>query len=243
MKKVGIISQARMTSTRLPGKVLKEINGNSLLKYHTDRVLQSGYPLYIATTVNTTDNPIVDFCEKAEIPYYRGSEDHVLSRYYECAKENELDVIVRVTSDCPLIDGEQIKEGLDFYLAQDNEWLYLSSGLSKTFPRGFDFEIFSFYLLEQAFENATTEPEVEHVTPYMYLDRDARIEKVAYKYHQDKGTYRITVDTPEDFELVQQLIVHYNAHLQGVNGIVDILDKDEKLVAINAHIEQKKLGE
>lgn len=243
MKKVGIISQARMTSTRLPGKVLKEINGVSLLKYHIDRTLQSSYPLYIATTTNETDNPIVALCEEEAIPYYRGSEDHVLSRYYECAQENELDVIVRVTSDCPLIDGHYIKKGLELYLAQNNEWLYLSSGLSNTFPRGFDFEIFSFHLLKQAFNNATTKPEIEHVTPYIYLDRDPRIVKAGFQYHQDKSSYRVTVDTTEDFELIKRLIEGHQAHTLGVDKIVAILDEEEELVAINAHIEQKKLRE
>lgn len=242
MKKVGIISQARMTSTRLPGKVLKEVNGLPLLKYHIDRLKESGYSLYIATTINQTDDSIVAFCENENIPFYRGSENHVLSRYYECAKEHQLDVIVRVTSDCPLIDGKELKHGVETFLEEDNEWLYLSNSLSQTYPRGFDFEVFSFQGLEQAFEQATTEAEIEHVTPYLYLDKDARIKKMGYAYHQNKSHYRITVDTPEDFELIRRLVVEHQAQHLNVDGIVAILDAHENLVAINAHIEQKKLG-
>src|ERR1017187_8832445 len=105
VKRIGIISQARMTSTRLPGKILLEAKGKPMLSYHIDRLKRSGLPIYIATTINKTDEPVVQFAKTHTIPFYRGSEDHVLSRYYECALENKLDVIIRVTSDCPLIDG------------------------------------------------------------------------------------------------------------------------------------------
>jgi spore coat polysaccharide biosynthesis protein SpsF len=243
MKKIGIISQARMTSTRLPGKVLKEANGLPLLKYHVDRVQESGYPLYIATTTNQTDDPIVAFCENEHISFYRGSESHVLSRYYECAKEHQLDVIVRVTSDCPLIDGKELQRGVEAFLEQDNPWLYLSNSLERTYPRGFDFEIFSFQGLEQAFEKATTAAEIEHVTPYLYLGKDSKVVKQAFRYVEDKSAYRVTVDTPADFELVRRLIEDFDAHLLDVKGIVDVLDNQADLVAINVNIEQKKLGE
>lgn len=242
MKKIGIISQARMTSTRLPGKVLKEVDGLPLLKYHVDRLKESGYPLFIATTTNQTDDPIVAFCEQENIAFYRGSEAHVLSRYYECAKEYGLDVIVRVTSDCPLIDGVQVRKGVERYLAEEDENVYLSNGMSSTFPRGFDFEVFSFHLLEKAFENASLPVEIEHVTPYLYLNKASKVKKIGYLYHQNKSNYRVTVDTAEDFELIRRLIVEHQAPLLNVDELVAILDSQEELVAINAHIEQKKLG-
>ena len=142
MMKTGIISQARMTSTRLPEKVLKLIGGNPMLKYHTDRLKESGMPVFIATTVNKTDDPIVAFCQEENIPFYRGSENNVLSRYYECAKENKLDVIVRVTSDCPLVDGELIRKAWEDYKDSFKKYSYISNGVNRTYPRGFDFEIF-----------------------------------------------------------------------------------------------------
>jgi spore coat polysaccharide biosynthesis protein SpsF len=232
-----------MTSTRLPGKVLKKVAGTALLKYHATRVLQSGFPLYIATTTNATDDPIVAFCEAENLPYYRGAEAHVLSRYYECAQQHNLDIIVRVTSDCPLIDGAYIKKSVDYYLDQEQDWLYLSNSLSKTFPRGFDFEVFSFEMLEEAYRQANTPAEIEHVTPYFYLDKATKIEKQAFAYHQARSQYRITVDTQEDFKLIQQLIEEHDAHLKGIDEIVQLLDEHPALVAINAHIEQKKLEE
>lgn len=239
--KVGIISQARMTSTRLPGKVLKEVNGIPLFKHHADRVLESGYALFVATTINATDDLIVAFCEQENIPFYRGDEAHVLSRFYECAKEYELDCIVRVTSDCPLIDGAEIKRGVDYYLQQKNPYLYLSNSLSNTIPRGFDFEIFSFELLKMAFENANSQQEIEHVTPYLYLGKDPKITKEGFAYHQKKNQYRVTLDTIEDFELIKNLIETHDASNLNIDGIVKVLDENPLLVAINAHIEQKKL--
>ena len=101
---IGIITQARMTSTRLPGKVLRQINGRSLLDYHIERLKLTGFEIIIATTANETDNPIIEFCNKSNIKSSRGSEHNVLSRFYTAAVENNLDIIVRVTSDCPLID-------------------------------------------------------------------------------------------------------------------------------------------
>ncbi len=239
--KVGIISQARMTSTRLPGKVLLKVNDIPLLKYHADRVLQSGFPLYIATTVNATDDPIVDFCEQEGIPYFRGDEEHVLSRYYLCAKENKLDIIVRITSDCPLIDGHLIKKTLEQHLASFSVYDYISNCIERTFPRGFDFEIFSFKYIEEAYHQASLAMDIEHVTPYIHQNRNGKTQFLHVVLEASKNQYRITVDTADDFELVKQLIENYHADKMSANEIIALLDKHPKLATINAHIEQKKL--
>ncbi len=239
---VGIISQARMNSTRLPGKVLKAVNNIPLLKFHTDRVKTCGYPLFIATSTNHADDPIVDFCEHEGILYYRGSENHVLNRYYSCAQMYNLDVIVRVTSDCPLIDGQHVKDGIEYYLSQNNLNLYISNGLSGTIPRGFDFEIFSFELLELAYLNAKTPAEIEHVTPYLYLGDRHGIIKEKFAYKKNKSEYRVTLDTIEDFNLIERLIKNHCAQNLSIDDIVKILDEHPELVDINAHIEQKKLN-
>lgn len=239
--KIGIISQARMTSTRLPGKVLKEINGIPLLKYHIDRAMQSGYQLYIATTTNATDEPIVDFCKKENIPYYRGSENHVLSRYYGCAREHELDIIIRITSDCPLIDGALIKKALEKQKNAFGTYDYISNCIKRSYPRGFDFEIFSFEYLQEAYETATLPSDIEHVTPYIHQNRSNQTNFQHIVHSSDKSQYRITVDTPEDFELIEKLIKDHQAQNLPFNKIINILDEHPELVAINAHIEQKKL--
>jgi spore coat polysaccharide biosynthesis protein SpsF len=241
--KVGIISQARMTSTRLPGKVLKEIAGKPVLEYHTKRLQQTGYPVFIATTTNISDDPIIDFCQKHNLPFYRGDEQNVLSRYYYCARENELDVIVRVTSDCPLIVPELVKNGIETYLKSNDPYLYLSNAIERTFPRGFDFEIFSFALLERAFKKATRPEDLEHVTPFIHQNRTGDIKFIHVKNPEDKSGYRITLDTPEDFELLRILIEEHHADKLSAQEIITVLDAHPELVAINAQIEQKKLTE
>lgn len=238
---VGIVSQARMTSTRLPGKVLLPIAGQPVLEYHFERLKQSGYPVLLATTVNATDAPLVQFAQQHQIPVYRGDEQNVLSRFYEMAKAQQLDVIVRVTSDCPLIDGILIGQAIDGYLQQQDPRLYLSNCLERTFPRGFDFEIFSFELLEEAYRNARQPAEQEHVTPYINQNKSGRVHFQHITQTPDTSSYRITLDTPEDFELIRILIEDYQAHLLPAAGICRLLDAHPELVQINAQVEQKKL--
>ena len=240
MKKIGIISQARMTSTRLPGKVFMTVNDIPLLKYHSDRVRQSGYPFFIATTVNATDDPIVAFAEKEGIPYFRGDEMNVLSRYYGCAKEHNLDIVVRVTSDCPLIDGFLIKKILDEELYDFTEKTYLSNGLEKSYPLGLSFEVVSFPYLEEAYQNATLALDLEHVTPYINRNRSGETVYKHFKHYEDKSKYRITVDTPDDFTLIKVLIEDFQADKLSYQEIIEVMDANPELEKINAHIEQKK---
>jgi spore coat polysaccharide biosynthesis protein SpsF len=239
--KVGIVSQARMTSTRLPGKVLKQIQGHSLLEYHLNRLAWSGLPVIVATTVNKTDDPIVEFCEKKAIPTFRGNENDVLSRYYGAAEKFNLDVLVRVTSDCPLIDGKLIRQAVDQYQALGNRWMYMSNCLERTYPRGFDFEVFTFEMLKSAFERATTVPQREHVTPYFYQKIDSRTELKSLTRGSNLSQFRLTVDEPDDFKLMEKLIVDHGCALKTEAEIGEILQKHPELGQINAHIEQKKL--
>ncbi len=239
-KKTGIITQARMTSTRLPGKILMQAKGKSMLEYHVERLSWSGLPVYIATTTNQTDDVVVEFARKHGIMFCRGSEENVLGRYYECAKKNELDVIIRVTSDCPLIDGNIIKQGLDKYLEIDDGNLYLSNSIERTFPRGLDYEIFSFGLLEDAFNNADKEQELEHVTPYIRANRSGNVTLLNIVNNENYGNFRITLDTVEDYELIRKLIEEYDADKMGFKEVTDILIKHPELAEINSHVEQKK---
>lgn len=232
-----------MTSTRLPGKILIPVGGKTMLQHHTDRLLQAGLPVYIATTTNQTDDPVATFAANAAITCYRGDEHNVLSRFYGCAKENKLDVVIRVTSDCPLIDGDIIADAVQRYLAQHNDQLYLSNALKRTYPRGFDFEIFSFKLLEEAYQNAFRPEELEHVTPYINQNKSGKVSFDHYVRSSDASAYRVTLDTPEDLELIRQLIENYQASQLNAEQIINLLQAHPELVLINAHIEQKKLGQ
>jgi spore coat polysaccharide biosynthesis protein SpsF len=237
---VGIISQARMTSTRLPGKVLLPINQRPVLQYHLDRLKQSGYPIFLAITNNATDDPLAAFGREHQVPVYRGDEQHVLRRYYEAARAFNLDVIVRVTSDCPLIDGGLLRQGIQEYVESKDSGLYLSNCLLRTFPRGLDFEIFSFALLQEAFHQATTAGELEHVTPYINQNKSGHVRFRHLTQAEDKSQYRVTLDTPEDFDLIRILIADYQAHQLTAREIGQLLDAHPELVRINAMVEQKK---
>ena len=241
LKKVALVSQVRMTSTRLPGKVLKEIQGLSLLDYHYQRLQKSGLPLIIATTVNVQDDAVENWCLKNQIPCVRGSENNVLSRYYEAAKKHELDVIIRVTSDCPLIDGDIIAEGLKQYLKSNSDQAYASNVLDRTYPRGFDFEIFSMNQLTEAFKKATDPGDLEHVTPYIHKNRNGRTQFIHIKDTNNFSDWRITVDTPDDFELVRQLIEIHQVHKLNYSEFCEVLKNHPELKSINQHIEQKKV--
>lgn len=230
-----------MTSTRLPGKVLQKINDRSLLDYHIDRLKRTGFQIIIATTTNKTDDPIIEFCEENNVKSSRGSEDNVLSRYYDAAVENKLDIVIRVTSDCPLIDPHLIRNSVEKYLRFNNENMYISNVIDRTFARGFDFEIFSFSLLEEAFKNADSISDLEHVTPYIRCNHSGLVEFYDIKQPIDNSHLRITVDTSEDFELIKKLISSHKAQELPYNEIEEILLAHPELVAINQHIEQKKV--
>lgn len=233
-----------MTSTRLPGKVLKEILGKSLLEFLVERLrrVKRADAFVIATTTNDTDLPIVECCQRMSVPFTRGSEHDVLARYYEAAQLHHADVIVRVTSDCPVIDPAVIDDAIAFY--RDGEFDYVSNALRQSYPYGMAAEVFPFQLLEQAFREAVAEPEREHVTPFIYL-RPERYRIGHLINTEDLSHHRWTVDTPEDFELVQKIIdaIYPLKPDFGMKDILDTLNKHPEWSLINAGVRQKKLGQ
>lgn len=242
--KIGAIIQARMGSTRLPSKVMKKIKDKSVLEHVVNRVIQSTYlnEIIIATTVNEEDGKIEKEALKIGTKVFRGSQEDVLSRYYLAAKEYGLDIIVRITSDCPLYDPNVLDEMIKFYLENEYEVVSnASSDLSKrTYPRGLDTEIFSFEILENAYKNAEEKYQREHVTPYIYENTD---QVFYYKNNVDYSKYRWTLDTDEDFKLISEVYKHlYNGiHDFYFNDIVELFERIPDLYEINAHIEQKKI--
>ena len=241
--RVGIITQARTTSTRLPGKVLIEVAKKTLLDHHLDRLAASGLDVFVATTTNAADDPIVDIAERRGLGWYRGSEHDVLSRFQGCASENRLDVVVRVTSDCPLIDGAVIADAVTEFLSAGDENLYLSNGIRRTFPRGFDLEVFSATALAEADRLATEPAQREHVTPYLYQNASGHTQVRHLLWPEDKSGYRVTLDTPDDLEVIRRLIEDHGAHRLGCAEIIALLDQHPEIAGLNQHVEQKKLGE
>jgi len=238
--RIGIIIQARIGSTRLPAKIMKLIKGKSILEYQLDRIDVLQYPIFIATTTKSQDDVIEEFAKKKGISFFRGDENNVLKRYYDCAVEYNLETIIRITSDCPLIDPVIIEEGVRQYMGCENDHLYLSNTLERTYPRGADFEVFSFSELSDAYKNAIEESDTEHVTPYIWKNKSGKVEIMQYKQVRDFSEFRLTLDTQEDFELITLLIEKYNADKLNMAQICDIMSENPALATINMHIEQKK---
>lgn len=243
MKTVMIV-QARMTSTRLPGKVLKEVLGRPLLEYQIERLrrIKSADEIVIATTVNDTDQPIVDLCNRLAVHYYRGSEEDVLSRYYEAAVKYRADIVVRVTSDCPLIDPEVCDNAIGWFLQHWQEYDYLQL---VQCPRGLDTEVFSYKVLKECFNQANERPDREHVTTFIYRRHPERYRIKYLNFPQELSHYRWTVDTPEDFELVKRIIEQIYTVKSDFNfvDILDIMATKPELYYINSDIRQKSYGE
>lgn len=238
--KVGIITQARTTSTRLPSKVLLKAGGKTVLGHHLTRLKTSGLPVYLATTTNSTDDVIVRFCEAENIPHHRGSEENVLSRFYHCAKKNNLDVIVRVTSDCPLIDGMLIENAVEKYKISPRN-SYISNCLTRTYPRGMDYEVFSSEALSKAYHESNDIYEQEHVTTFIRdPNKNVGVHFLSIERPDDVSHFRVTLDEESDWLLIQQLIENYDAAEKNAEDIIRILEQNPQLHAINAHVEQKK---
>jgi len=240
---IGIITQVRVASTRLPAKVLLSVRGRTYLEHHLDRLHRTGLPVVVATTENFNDDIVVEVAGQAGVPVFRGSEDDVLSRFAGAAREHRLDGIVRVTSDCPLIDPEIVAAGVDRWRAENDLDLYLSNCLERTYPRGMDYEVFSAARLYDADAKATLRSDREHVTPYLHQNRSGDIRLLNLPWSGGGAQYRLTLDTPDDWKLLDALIEDFGAAALNCAELVAILDEHPQLSTLNAHIEQKKLGE
>lgn len=237
-----IIIQARMGSTRLPGKTLKEILGKPMISYQLERLKRCRLvdSIIVATTNHPLDRMIIDYCKNNQILFFVGNENNVLQRYYQAAKEYNVDLIVRVTADCPLIDPELIDSMIDLYLKYKGQYEYVSNVIERSFPRGLDAEILSFTCLEKITRYAITEEELEHVTLYL-LDHPDRFNLYSFKQKQDDSSYRWTVDTEEDFNLIKFIIEHLYPQNSDftTTDILNLYKKFPKLKEMNIHIKQK----
>ena len=237
-----IIVQARMTSTRLPGKVLLPVAGRPLLAYLLERLRRArkAHRIVIATTTNTNDEAIVDFCASEGVDCTRGSETDVLRRYFEAATRFQADTLVRITSDCPLIDPGLVDLAIDSYLQHAGDIDYLSNMVTPSWPYGFAVEVFSYQALAEANAEATQEAEREHVTPFIYW-RPERYRIQSLTTHPDTSQHRLTVDTPEDFELIKRIIetLYPNNPCFTLPDVLKLLDEHQDWQLINRHIQQK----
>jgi spore coat polysaccharide biosynthesis protein SpsF len=245
--KIAAIIQARTSSTRLSGKVLKELpyaSGITCLEQVIRRLKKSKRlnGIIIATTKEKEDNEIIDITKKEDVKYFRGSKENVLSRYYFAAKENNINLIIRITSDCPCIDADITDLTIDDHISKMAD--YTSNSLTRTYPHGLDVEVFNFDALEKAYKNATKDYEKEHVTPY--INRNPKIFKINV-VKAPKELYapdiRITLDTEEDYALLCAVFDYLYPQNKYFNAydIVNLFKGKPWLKLINKKIIQKKI--
>lgn len=243
---IAIIVQARMSSTRLPGKVLQQVLNRPLLQFQLERLsrVRNADTIIVATTTSQRDAPIVALCAAMKVDIFRGSEPDVLDRYYHAASDANADAIVRVTADCPLIDPEVVDDIIKTFLSPETKFDYVSNTLVRTYPRGLDCEVFSFAALSETFNGASETYEREHVTPYMYRHPEKyRVGQV--KADNDFSKYRWTVDTPDDFELISRMLktLYPRNPNFGLTDCVKLMETHPEWEQINVQVEQKLVTE
>lgn len=245
--KIGAIIQARTGSTRLPNKILKYLPKDSditVLQQDIRRIRKSKYlnEIIIATTENSEDDEIVKLSQKENVKYFRGSETDVLARHYFAAKENKIDIIVRITSDCPCIDGEIVDVVIKEYL-NDETYDFVATVLKRTFPIGFDVEIIKFSALEKAYIEAKKDYQREHVTDYIYENPDKfKLKNVSALNKYKKPELRITLDTEEDYMLLCAIYdyLYYKNNNFSSEDVIELFCKKPWLRCINNTSIQKK---
>lgn len=242
MKEIVVIIQARMGSTRLPGKIMKDLCGKPVLWHIYNRLSYSKKKnkIVIATTGNKEDDIVEQFCKENNIHSYRGSESDVLLRYYESAKLYCADIIIRITSDCPLIDPQILDSMIEQFDTINVD--YLSNLLMRTFPRGLDVEIFTFHALEKAHQEAKKVYEREHVTPYFYQNPGI-FSLYNYQNKIDYSFHRWTLDTEDDYKLIEKIYekLYSKGQIFFWNDVLYLFEKFPGLYEINKQVQQKDL--
>jgi len=239
MKILGII-QARMGSTRLPQKVFMDIGGRPMLEIVLERLSQSKLvdEWVIATTTNPRDDALVAFAQAHSALVFRGSEEDLTDRFYQCAKEHKADVIVRATSDNPLVDGAFADVAVREFLSSQVD--YAGATLGKTYPLGLNVEVFGFDGLEQAWREDKNPAWREHVTPFFYMQPE-RFACLGLTFERDVHALRWTVDTPEDMAFARAVFAHFGRWDFGWREALTACEAHPEWGAINAQIEQKKV--
>jgi spore coat polysaccharide biosynthesis protein SpsF len=244
MKTVAII-QARMGSTRLPGKVMKNLSGKTVLSQVIARVKACPRvdEVVVATTARPEDAIIVEESHRCGVKSFRGSQEDVLSRYYLAAREAGAETVVRVTADCPLFDPQVLERMLSQFQTLSTGGPgpdYFSNTLKRTFPRGLDAEIFTMAALERAHRQAVAPFDREHVTPYIYRHPESFVLQ-NFANPVDLSHHRWTLDTAADWRLLEAVYAALNRQgtIFTTQAVLDLLESRPELVALNAHVEQK----
>jgi spore coat polysaccharide biosynthesis protein SpsF len=240
MNKVVVIIQARMGSTRLPGKVLKDISGKPMLWHVIDRVMKSKKTdlIVVATSTNDEEHPILELSKDIGVEVFCGNERDVLDRYYKASVKFRADIIVRVTSDCPIVDPDIIDMFVEYYLNNRSNYDYLGVGKHSLYPNGVGCEVFSFEALKRAWSESKWLSEREHVTPYIW--KNDKIFKIGrpLKPKKDLSKLRWTVDEKRDLKFVREIYKElYNENnFFSTRDVLELLERKPKLNMINNDI-------
>jgi spore coat polysaccharide biosynthesis protein SpsF len=258
--KIVAIIQGRMSSSRLPGKILANIAGQPMLTRVFTRTSRAKTltEVIFATTTDPSDDPVAEYCDFSGIPFTRGSLFDVLDRYYQAAFQANADVVVRITADCPVIDPDLIDDVVN--TLTEGEYDFVCNRLPppwhRTYPIGLDVEACTFKVLKKAWKEAKEPQHREHAMPYFYegiqLTRQSRTLEtgisprgfnVALLHHTtDFGDYRWTVDTPEDLEFMRQVYSRFNGRDDfSWKEVLDLVHDEPRLMEINAGVEHKTL--
>ena len=232
---IGCIIQARMGSSRLPGKVLmKSGNGKSLLYYVINqlRYCSKVKNLVIATTTNQVDDEIEKFANNNSVNIFRGKEKDVLDRYFQCAKKYSFSTIVRITADCPLIDPQIVDKVIEQFFSGNYD--FATNTLIRTFPIGTDVEVFSFSALKRTWKSAQLPSEREHVTPH--LRNKGNFKTINVENDKNVSNLRLTVDRIEDFELIKEILNNISINPIHLEDILELFSRKPELIEINKHI-------
>lgn len=242
MRVVAIV-QARMGSTRLPGKVLQDISGQSMLARVVRRLGKSQLidETIVATSDRDGDVPIRRECERLGVRVFCGDEDDVLDRFYQAAVQYAAEAVVRITGDCPLIDAGVSDHVIQSFLGRGPD--YACNFIKRTYPRGLDTEIMGMPTLERTWREASEPYQRVHVTPYIYTHPE-QFCLLSVCGKRDYSHLRWTVDTPEDLEFVRAVYSHLE-HLEDFCwvDVLDLLQREQSLGSLNRHIQQKALHE
>lgn len=235
-----VIIQARMGSSRLPGKILKPLGDVDVLTYDIERCreIEGVSEVIVATSSLAQDDAIAAWCEEHHVAYFRGSEDDVLDRYVQCAKMYKPDYVMRVTSDCPFVDYEMANEIIALMEKDPKDIVLLEGKL----PRGLAVELISYESLLHIHEIGKEPRHREHVTYYAYEFKE-RFETVTYKVPANllAPELRITLDTEEDYAMLVEVAKHFNDPLVLSANVIRFLKEHPEVAKINAHIEQKSV--
>ena len=234
--------EARMTSSRLPGKVLLPLAGKPALERLVERIRRSRYVdnIVVATTINKEDQSIVDLCEKIGCTYFRGSEEDVLSRVLSAAKLAKGDIIVEITGDCPLIDHRHIDKAIELFYS--NEYDYVSNAIERSFPIGFEVQVFPVHVLEEVDRLTQDSIDRVHVSYYIYMHPEKyKLLNLKAEKNMHWPEFRVTLDEKADYILINKIFDEFfptNADFSA-KDVVNLLRKRPDLVAINSYVTQK----